>query len=202
MPFLRKDQIAGMNIHYLYYSLDYFLDSQVKAGFQTIELWGGAPHFWLDHLSFSDCRSIRKKIEARGLKVVVFTPESCIYQYQISAEPRSLFEKSFQYFSNGIRVAAELGCRIMAINSGWGYRNEDPLIAWERSVEMLGNLANVGTREGITLAMETLRPEESQIVTTLYTAKKMFDEIDQPSFKLMIDTCAMSVAGETIRSVV
>ena len=45
MKLINREQIAGMNIHYLFYSLDYFLDKQAELGFKTIELWGGAPHF-------------------------------------------------------------------------------------------------------------------------------------------------------------
>lgn len=47
MKLINREQIAGMNIHYLFYSLDYFLDKQAELGFKTIELWGGAPHFYL-----------------------------------------------------------------------------------------------------------------------------------------------------------
>ena len=45
MAQINRDRIAGMNIHYLYYSLPYFLDAQQKLGVKTIELWAGAPHF-------------------------------------------------------------------------------------------------------------------------------------------------------------
>ena len=41
MGFIKRSQIAGMNIHYMNYSLDYFLDAQERAGFESIELWGG-----------------------------------------------------------------------------------------------------------------------------------------------------------------
>ena len=44
MAQINRDRIAGMNIHYLYYSLPYFLDAQQKLGVKTIELWAGAPH--------------------------------------------------------------------------------------------------------------------------------------------------------------
>lgn len=46
MAQINTDRIAGMNIHYLYYSLLYFLDTQQKLGVKTIELWAGAPHFF------------------------------------------------------------------------------------------------------------------------------------------------------------
>ena len=44
MPHLRREQLAGMGIHYMYHSFDYFLDCQQELGFKTIEMWwGGAP---------------------------------------------------------------------------------------------------------------------------------------------------------------
>lgn len=199
MGIFRREQIAGMNIHYRNYSFDYFLDSQAKAGFLTVELWGGAPHFWLDHNSFSDCRVIRKKAADRGLKIVVFTPENCIYQYQIGAKEEDIRKKSFDYFTNGIRAAAELECGIMEITSGWGYFNEDLQTSWKRSADMLGKLAEVAAGEGIQLAMETLRPEESQLVTTIRTARKMMNEVKHSALKVMIDTIAMGVSSETIQ---
>ncbi len=46
--------------------------------------------------------------------------------------------------------------------------------------------------------MESLRPQESQLVVTLADAKRMHDEVNHPNLKVMIDTTAMGVAGETI----
>lgn len=198
MGLIRREQVAGMNIHYLFYPLEYFLDSQVKAGIKTIELWSGAPHFFLDSMTYSNCKEIKKKIESRGLQVKILTPENCTYQYQFAAKEFELRENSFNYFSNAIKAAGELGCEIMAVNSGWGYFNEPREEAWKRSASMLYRLAEVASKEGIKLAMESLRPEESQLVINLNDAKRMFDEINHPNLKVMIDTIAMGVAGETI----
>ncbi len=35
---IRREQVAGMNIHYLFYSLDYFLDAQKELGFKIRDL--------------------------------------------------------------------------------------------------------------------------------------------------------------------
>ena len=35
MKLIRPDQVSGMNIHYKFYSLEYFLESQMRAGFKT-----------------------------------------------------------------------------------------------------------------------------------------------------------------------
>ena len=108
-------------------------------------------------------------------------------------------ERSFQYFQNGIRLAEALGCSMMEINSGWGYWNEDRQEAWKRSADMLSRLAGVAGQHGITLVMESLRPEESQIVTNLEQEKQMLEAVNSPHLKPMADLCAVSVAGETLK---
>lgn len=94
-------------------------------------------------------------------------------------------------------LANELGCDYMEVNSGWGYWNEDKEEAWKRSAAMLRRLADVAQENGITLVMESIRPEESQLVTNLPAAQKMLQDVGHPNLKAMIDTCAMGVAGET-----
>lgn len=198
MKYINREQVAGMNIHYLFYSLDTFLDAQKEAGFQTIELWAGAPHFYLSPEGYEDVQTVKEKIAARGLHVAIFTAENCTYQYQVAAQTPLLFEKSFQYFKNAVQVTKALGCKIMQINSGWGYWNEDRETAWTRSREMLTRLAIEAEKADIYLAMESLRPAESQLVITLPDAKRMFDEVHHPRLKILLDTTAMCVAGETI----
>ena len=43
---IKINQLAGMNIHYLFYSLKEFFAYQQKIGISSVELWGGAPHFF------------------------------------------------------------------------------------------------------------------------------------------------------------
>lgn len=193
-----RKQIAGMNIHYLFYSLEYFLNAQVKAGFKTIELWLGTPHFFLSYIEYSDCKRVKKLLDERELEIKIITPENCTYQYQFAAQEKEQFEKSFQYFKKALDAGEELGVETMAINSGWGYWNEDREEAWKRSRQMLSMLAEYAKSKNIRLAMEALRPEESNLATTVHDVKRMLDEVNHPNLKAMIDTTAMGVAGETI----
>lgn len=198
MGLLKREQIAGMNIHYFFYSLEYFLDAQADAGIKTIELWPGTPHFFLSYLEYTDCRSVRKLIEERGMQVKIITPENCTYQYQYAAQEKDQFEYSKRYFKKALDAGEELGAEIMAVNSGWGYWNEDREEAWKRSREMLSELAEYAKTKKIRLAMESLRPQESNLATTVCDVKRMIDEVNHPSLKAMIDTTAMGVAEETI----
>ena len=71
-PKLRREQVAGMNIHYVNYSLDYFLDAQQRIGFKSIELWCAAPHVWLDHMRYYDAKEIRRKIKPRPCRACAY----------------------------------------------------------------------------------------------------------------------------------
>lgn len=199
MGLLRKEQIAGMNCHYYNYSLDYFMDSMEMGGYETVALWGGAPHFYLDYLTYSNCREIRRKASRHGLKIGCFTASSGTYGYQMGMQPVSQRERVYQYYVNGIKAAAELGAGMMSMNSGWGYWNEDRQEAWKRSKDMIVRLCQAAEKEGIVLTMESLRRAESQLAYDLENTKKLFEEVNHPALKLMIDTTAMGVAGETPR---
>ena len=179
---INREQLAGMNIHYLFYSLEYFLDAQKEAGFKTIELWPGTPHFFLSYIEYSDCKHVRKLLDERDLTVKVITPENCTYQYQFAAQ-----EKRMPSFKKALDAGEELGVETMAINSGWGYWNEDREEAWKRSREMLSVLAEYAKTKNIRLAMESLRPQESNLATTVYDVKRMLDEVNHPNLKAMID---------------
>lgn len=194
---IKKEQIAGMNQHYKRFSLDYFLDAQKTAGLQNIEFWLGTPHFWLDSVSYYDCKVVKKKLLNYGIKVVSTTSPSISFQYQYASPEKYHFKKSFKYFSNGIKCTAELGARIMTINSGFGYLNEDFETAFSRSRQMISLLCDVAKSEGITLALESLTSIESNIVNDIVTAKRMFDEVNNPVLKIMVDTVATSYARET-----
>ena len=198
MPVVRREQIAGMNIHYTHYSLDYFFESMERAGFVTVAFWGGPPHFHLDYESYSNLKRIKNLARSHGQHIECFTAAGCAYGFQIGMQPIEYIENSFNYFRNGICAAAELGCRYMVINSGWGYLNESRDSAWARSREMLSRLAEEARKNEVILTLESLRSAESQIVYRLCDAKRIIEEVGHPSLKIMIDTTAVGVAGETV----
>jgi protein FrlC len=198
MVSIKRKQIVGMNQHYKRFSLDYFLDCQQRVGIQNIELWCGVSHFWLDHQSYGSVKELQKKLQKRNLKIVSVTAPSMAYQYQYASQEPEGLEKSFLYFSNGIKVAAELGADRVVVNSGWGYHNEDHPEMWKRSKDHLRRLAEVGLREGVTLAMESLRDDESNIVNSLETTRRMLDEVSHPNLKITVDTIATGAAGESL----
>ncbi|MFR7797522.1 MAG: TIM barrel protein, partial [Collinsella sp.] len=148
---LRREQVAGMNIHYIMWSLDYFLDVQQRLGFKTIELWAAEPHVTLDHTGYFEADKLRRKIESRGLSGSSLCPENVVYPWQYAARKPLHAQRSLAYFKHGIELAEVLGAPYMSINSGWGDWDEDREEAWKRSAEHLAILADYAGEHGVTL---------------------------------------------------
>ena len=176
MGLIRHEQIVGMNQHYQNYSLDYFLDAQQRIGITNIELWCGSQHFWLDDQRYGDVCALRRKLQARGLQVVSLTCPSFRYAYQYTPFSFRTYAPCLGYFSKGLAVAEELGCRIMTVNSGWGCQDRSWSEAWNASRDLLHALAEEAGRRGICLAMESLRRDESNLVFNLEQTKRMVEE--------------------------
>ncbi|MFM1652427.1 sugar phosphate isomerase/epimerase family protein [Brevibacillus sp. B_LB10_24] len=200
MTRLRRSQITGMNFHYIRYPFAHFLEAMVRYGIDRIELWGASPHFYVEEASPADIKRIRREIESRGLKLVCFTPEQCVYPINIAAEEGAIRERSVAYFIKSLEAAAELGAPLLLVTSGWGYFSAPVGEAWKRSRESLERLTQHAEQLGVTLVLEPLRPEESNLVTNLPTLARMLAEVRSPCLKGMVDTVPLAIAGEELQA--
>lgn len=197
MAVIHRKQLSAMGIHYLYYPLDYMLDAQAKAGFQTIELVGMAPHFLMDHTGFQATAPVRKMAEDRGLTIGCFTPECAVYQYLMCAPDEGFHHRSMEYFKRGLEAAGQLGATKLLTNCIGGTWDEAYDRVYERAVKSLSLLAATAADYGVTIAVETVRPEESKCIITLPELKRLLSDVNHPNVKAGMDTIAMGVAGET-----
>lgn len=199
MAHVKREQLAAIGIHYIYYPVDYMLDSHKEAGYTTIELLGQAPHFLMDHQWNENPSVIKQKAADRGLTIGCFTPECAVYPYRTCAADPDDHRRCMDYFKRGIKVAEELGATKLLTNAIGGVLDEDYDIAYGRAVETFQELGPVAADHGVTIAVETVRPEESLIVTRLPELERLLADVDHPNIKAGLDTVAMGVAGETPR---
>lgn len=199
MAHIKREQLAAIGIHYIYYPVDYMLDAQKAAGFTTIELLGQAPHFLMDDKWNEDPAIVRKKAADRGLTIGCFTPECAVYPYRTCAADPGDHRRCMDYFKRGIEVAEALGATKLLTNAIGGMLDEDYEVAYARAVETFQELGPVAADHGVTVAVETVRPEESLIVTRLPELQRLLADVDHPYIKAGLDTVAMGVAGETPR---
>lgn len=195
---ISRKQIAVMNIQYKYFPLTKFLDDAVENGVENVELWGAAPHFHMEDMTYREISGVRREIEKRGLHLVCFTPEQCVYPINLAAPSEAARRRSLKFFEDSIRAAGELGSDKVLVTSGTGYFDDsDKEEAWKYAAENLSALGDLAAHYGVKLALEVLRRDESNLVYNLPTLKRMLDELDHASIGGMIDTIPMALAKES-----
>ena len=200
MKYFSWDRLCNFNIHYdTFYSLEYFCRQMQTLGVKNVELIAGHPSLFLDHKEIADLSSAKALLKQHGLKVGSVSAQSCRFRYQFAVKEPEVKEQTFNFFANGIRVAAEFGSPLLQVNPGWGYWNEPLIEGQKRAAEMFQRLCRVGQEYGVYLACETLRPQESLMGCRMEHVKAIYDMVDDPWFKTMLDTCAIGVVGESLQ---
>lgn len=198
MALLRREQLAGVNLHYRLFPFEYFLKTQQALGIKSVELWAGAPHFLLGCDGYQDCTQVKEQAKRFGLNIPVFSPECVTYPFPLCSGNPEVRRMAWDYYANAIRAAARLGAAIVPLSCAGGLKDEDPGEVLRRAEDMLGTLAPIAREEGITLAVETLCPDVSVIVNTLPQLLRLLEAVNSPSVKAAADICAVRTAGETL----
>ncbi len=196
---LKLEQISVMNQHYQEFSFEYFLQAQQKLGIRFIELWCGVPHVFLDNETRPNGQALKKKVGDYGLQIGSIVCPSFAYHYQFATAQAEYYDRTLSYFLNGLHLAHDLEAGVMGVNSGWGLLDEPVHDAWKRSRELLAILAEAAEKLGVRLAMESLKDDESNLVTNLKKTERMIREIDHINLYAMVDTIAMGAAGEKLQ---
>ncbi|MBB2482304.1 TIM barrel protein [Bacillus sp. APMAM] len=190
-------KVAGMNITFKHFPFSYFLNSMEQLGITSIELWAGEPHLYVYRNALESIRSIKKEVKSRNMDIICYTPEQCVYPYNIAVADFQWRKTSMDYFIENMYAALELETNMMLITSGIGDFSLPKEESWKYSCDSLYLLSKVAEREGMTLALEPLTKFESNLVIDTQGVKRMIEEIQSSSIKGMIDTVAMQLAGET-----
>ena len=153
----------------------------------------------LDDYEYEDPQAFKGKVESYGLKIGAFSPECTIYNYNLCAHEETAARHSMGYFENAIKAASAAGSDRMVINCCGGARNEEPERIFERAVERLQKLAPMASDYGVTLAVETVRPDDSGVFNTLPELQRLLCAVGAPNVKASVDLTVAGMAGESLR---
>lgn len=200
---ITMDQVGVMSVQYVHYSLEYYLDSMKKCGLKHVDFWGGVPHYCrLDYKTEEEAKTklthIRSMLDARGLDVVVYTPETLAYPYSFTSPEKEVRERTVEYFSMAMDDARVLGTDKVFLNSGCGLLDLPREDSFARLVETYKKIAAIAQEKGITLVLEQLQPYESNLVIHLQDIKRVLEEVNSPALYVCVDVVAMAVANETL----
>lgn len=198
MSKLNWNQIAAGNYTYPLYPFTYFLDSMVRLGVKNIEIWAAGPHLYLEDMNAGMLNELDKEIRKRGLTPICLTPEQCMYPINIGAEESFIRKRSVSYFEKGLWAAEALGIDKMLVTPGDGYRNKPPEDTRKYTLENLRYLSDKAKEKNITLLLEHLTVETTNLATRSKELAKLCKEAACENLMGMADTDMMGRYGESI----
>lgn len=153
---MELSQLCAANYHYKRYTLDYFLESAERLGYQSIELWASGPHLHLEDFDAARLAELNRKIKAHHLALRCFTPEQCVYAISVSHPDKVYRDRTVDFFNQHIEAAVQLDCDHMVVSTGFAYLDVDAEDAFGWCAEAMGRIARKAEQEGVTLAVEPL----------------------------------------------
>lgn len=192
------DQIAVGNYTYPLYPFSYYLDSMVRLEVANIEIWAAGPHLYLEDMTYDMLRKMDGEIRKRKLRPICLTPEQCMYPINIGAEEPWIRKRSVRYFEKGLMAAETLGINRMLITPGDGYRNKTNEKTRKYTVDNLQYLAGKAKEKKITLLLEHLTAETTNLAIKAAQLADLCQEVGCENLLGMIDTDMMSRYGESV----
>ena len=203
MSRITMQDVAVMSVQYVQYTFPYYLDSMEKCGLTNVDLWGGAPHYCrLDYASSLQAgqraAQMRREMEARGMKVVIYTPETLGYPFSYSSPDLAPRARTIDFMKSAMEDALAFGTDRVFLNTGCHPRDLDREEGWKRTADSYRVLCDRAERLGVKLVLEQLQPYESNLVLNLADIRRMIAEVDSPALRCCVDLVAMEAAGDTL----
>ncbi|MCY4007896.1 MAG: sugar phosphate isomerase/epimerase [Rhodobacteraceae bacterium] len=191
MQFTRP--FTGKDLHYFQKAAD--------LGFDFVELLVPEPE---DRLKIEDVKSAA---DAAGI-FIVLAARTNLQRSIASADAKSR-QGGFDYIMHCVDLAAELGVRIVGgplygeplVFAGRQPmpRNDHEIAEFrERTISAFSQLASYARSANVVLAVEPLNRFETDIISTTNQAVEIVDAVDNPAFKLMLDTFHMNMEDPSI----
>ncbi len=197
------NDFAVMTPSYQQYSFDYVLDSIQKIGLHNIDFWGGIPHFYRFDYSENEAQAylkeLRKKAEDKGMRFVIYTPETLAYPYSIADPNKKTVQRTIDFFRMSMDDALTLGTDRLFINTGTGLRDLPVEESMDICIASIAKICEDAEAKGITMMLEQLQPYESNLCYDIHGIKKIMDAVDSKNLKICVDLVAMDVAGEDLK---
>lgn len=193
-----RSSFAVMNNAFAKYSFEYFLDSMESLGLDMIDLWGGVQHFNPYSVTERSVAELRSHIEMRGMKVVVYTPELLAYPFNFASPDARTRQESVDFALRNLDIAKVFGTDKMLISPGWGLLDIDVETSRGYAADCLHQVSEAAGKRGISLLLEHLTPQSSNLIFNLDALLDMLDRVNHPALNAVLDLGQMGVFGENV----
>jgi sugar phosphate isomerase/epimerase len=199
-------KLAICNEMFVGWDIERVFEFVASIGYEGVEI---APFTLADdvrELSKAKREQIRSSADAVGIDIVglhwlLVKPEGL----HIHSPDESVRKRTEDYLRALIHFCADIGGRIMVFGSPRQRRlveGESYIEAWERTVRTFSNVMPEAERNGVTICIEALSPNETDFINTVQEAIKLVESVSHPNFQLMVDVKAMLSEGRPIEQLI
>lgn len=192
---MKRAQLSAANYHYKRYTLDYFLDSVERLGYESIELWASGPHLHLEDFDTARLAELNRKIKDHNLKLSCFTPEQCVYAISVSHPDKVYRDRTVDFFNKHIEASAALDCNCMVVSTGFAYLDVDAEDAFAWCAESLEKICRKAEQEGVMLALEPFTKFTTHICNEASQLKRLIKTVNSPALKGLADVDVIATTG-------
>lgn len=170
-----------------------FIDRAKALGYQGVMLMGKRPHASVLDLDQARRQELQQRLSEAGLAV------SCIAAYTsftagLECTEVPLVEIQVNYIEESAKLAADLGCNLVRVFTGYEAEGHSPTVLWNRCVEALRWCADVAAGRGIMLGIQN----HHDIGAHTEALVEILRDIDRPNVKLMFDAWSPALRGEDL----
>lgn len=192
-------QVAAMNCHYRFFSLESFFRDARDAGFTAAEVWCGPMHFALDWARHDDPQGLVELARRYGIQIIGICPEQTNPKpANMAARGDEARARTLATFKNVIDVARDTRAGKIVVTSGWGFLDEPRADAWERSVAMLRQVVAYAAEQGVVPAIEALQCDETNLARSAEELERLLDDVADDRLAVCLDLGAAWRAGDSI----
>jgi len=194
-------KFAQSSAVYFNYTLEYAIKNLSELGYDGIEIWGGRPHAYRDDL-LEDMGALRKLLEERNLSVCNFIPAQFRSPSLLCSDNERVRQDSLGYIADALRNAAALGSPSISLCPGMVPWDRDLNAGREKLLQSLRDISRINESFGLTLLIEPAHRFESNLIRTIDECIAFLEELDSPSYGILLDTGHCHVNGENLAEAV
>ena len=118
--------------------------------------------------------------------------------------PKVVYKTIEEHCKKGMMRAAKLGCKILVIGSGASRRvpdNFDLSIGYEQLVKVLNIAGGVAAEYGITVVIEPLQTDETNLINTVQEGIDICKKVNKPNVKGLADFFHIYRNGDSLDAI-
>ena len=184
------------NEYFENWPLEEVFDYAAQVGYQGVEIAPFTLADSVEEISPSRRKEIRSAAAAAGVDIIglhwlLISPKG-LYTNHVDDEIRN---RTRDYFKALVKFCGDIGGRVMIVGSpqqrtvkdDWDYGE-----TWNRTRAVFEDCLTLCERNDVSICIEPLSKDQTNFITTAKEARKMVEEIDHPSFQMMVDVCSGS----------